>query len=287
MKNRTVKANNLNNDFTKPEIPEVSKSQKNIIVSPFGPMLGGLPEGYRMPDETIPMKGKTKRDWWEKVDGKTRDLAHFCLPLMMANGAGYYLRSSCHFTCEWDGKSDTNAKINIIDKAPHGVVDDHSTYGGFTIQSAVNIQTENEGDYIWIKQIPNMYRPWFYPMEALIESWWGAGGATAGLVCLLNRPGKFEMKIGDPIAQMILVSKSDLESNLVFNDTPMEESYVWQKRRNRPEYAEGGRTPGHPRHGKSAPDLDYFKGKWSSGVKVPVHLTNWKDNKVIRDGKEQ
>ena len=266
MKNRRVQ-NQQNN-------PEKESPPKNMTMRPFGPRLRGCPKGYEFPEEAIPTKGKPKRDWWEHADRKTKGLAHFCLPLMTANGAGYYLRSPVHFKCSWNGDVNADAKLQIIDRLPHGVVDTHSTHGGFTVQSGITFETENPGDFLWVKQLPNLYRPWFYPMEGLLEGWWRLGGATIGLVCLLNRPGTYEMKIGDPIAQVVMISKKDLDANLVFDNNPDPESYNWQAKRTRPEYGKGG------------PDLDYLRGLWSNGMKEPVHYSNMKKNKVIRNDRK-
>lgn len=257
MKNRT--SNRIKGD----------SDEKAIIIRPFGPTMDN--KGVEFDKAQIPIKAISRRDWFE-TDGRTTNLAKFCLPLTMANSAGYYLVSPVHFKVTWDGYDQSPAHIEIIEILDHAVIDDHSTFGGFTVQSSITIETLNDGDFVWIKQLPNQYRPWFYAMEALLESWWGQGGATVGLVCMLNRPGTFEMKIGDPIAQMICIRKEELEANLIFDNEYLQESYHFQSKRE--EYQRGD-------PGRQGPDLDYARGEHFNGVKVPVHIKNWNMNKIF------
>ena len=265
MKNRTKQR--IKNKET-----EGTGSDKAITIRPFGPSMDH--RNVKFDTEHIPIKGIPRRDWYE-WDRRAANLAKFCLPLTMANSAGYYLTSPVHFRITWDGHNHNGTHIEVLDRLDHGLVDDHSTHGGFTVQSAVTIETVNDGDFVWVKQLPNQYRPWFYAMEALMEGWWAQGGATAGLVCLLNRAGTFEMKIGDPIAQIVCISKEDLEANLIFDNNPLDESYKFQRRRD--EYIRGDAN-------RRGPDLDYMYGRHWDGVKEPVHLRSWNDNKIfIRD----
>lgn len=219
-------------------------------------------------DKTLaPVKANKVRDWWDnqEVDDKTVNHAKFCLPLTMATGVGYYILAPATFTIEWSGSHKEDSVVTIHDDAcSHAVIDAHSTRGGFTVQSMFVPRTQNPGDFVYVKGVPNEYRRPFSVLEAMIEAWWSP--AHFGVVCLLNQPGKFTIKKGDPIAHMILVKSSGLNADLelTYAQAPHHEEFV-QKRNN-----------------SSGKELDYMRGLLPDGTEVCPHFKRWY-NKVKED----
>jgi len=206
-----------------------------------------------------PIPAIRKRDWFEDNSSTAGHAVH-CLPLSMANGLGYYILSPGTFIVSWDGDVTKRAKIQHIEKSSHYEVDDHATFGGFTVQSKFIPVTENPGDFIYIKGIPNERDEPYTCMEAAIESWWSV--SNFGLVFLLKAPGEFLIPMGKPIAQMFLYSGADGATK-----TELVEGYPaghahWLKRRNRKGYVK---------------DLDYMRGENSAGIKIQTHITKWRD----------
>jgi len=236
----------------------------------FGPeqiveMNQGLPEKsivlYLPPDydkKLLPVKARALRDWFE-TDDKTRMHARFCLPLTMASGIGYYILSPATFTVEWDGDHTHDAQVEILDASSHAQIDNHSSYGSFTVQARFIARTKNIGDFVYIKGVSNQYRKPFNVLEAMIESWWTP--SEFGIVCLVNQPGKFTIKKGEPLAQMFVINMEQAQYGLATADGYPPFWDEWTERR-KPEIYNGR-------------NMDYLRGVLPDQTPVCPHLKNW------------
>jgi Family of unknown function (DUF6065) len=193
--------------------------------------------------------------WWEQDPG-TAGHARHCQPLAMANTLGWYILSPGEFTVRWDG-GDTAAVVESQD-CDGLVVDSHSARGSFTLQPGFIPVTGTPGDFVLIKGCPNLRRPWFAVMEALIETWWQA--AEFGLVCLLTHGGEFHVARGQPVAQMMIYRAEGGFASLSETDELPAFTEQWRTRRGRPEYRK---------------DFDYVRGRYPDGTVEPTHLYNW------------
>lgn len=196
-----------------------------------------------------PVKAEKLRDWWEQ-DRKTANHAKFCLPLTMAAGLGYFILSPVGFEGYWSGKEDEDVKVSVFEG--EGIVDTHSTCGGFTIQPGFIATTGVEGDFLYVRGISNNYRKPYYFLDALIETWWSVG--NFGLVALCNQAGSFKIELGEPIAQMFVVN--NISADLIVKEGMPNGWDTWDKRRSRPEYER---------------DLDYLQGRTAEGADVGLH----------------
>lgn len=227
-----------------------NKSKKNKNLLKESKLYLYLKKDYEK--SLLPKKSEVYLDWWEK-DPKTKGMAKFCMPLLMANGLGYNILSPATIEIEWDGNENHSAKINIIDKCTHALVTNHSACGSFTIQTGFVPKTE-EGYYTYVKGIPNIRRP-FSVMEALIESWWNP--AHFGIVCLCNYAGKFIIRQGEPLAQMVLLHQDAIKVKLEVKENEFE---IFQRK----EFLE--------KRLKSVFNRDYFKGLYPDGKEVEHHI---------------
>lgn len=204
-----------------------------------------------------PIQADREKAWWDD-NSKTRDHAKHCLPLIMANSLGYFILSPGTFIVRWNGNIQEHAVIEKIDGCSHYMVDDHAAFGSFTVQAGFIPRTIDPGDYVYVKGIANERSLPYTCMEAAIEAWWNPG--VFGLVYLLNQPGEFLIRKGQPIAQMFLLSGRHAASTIVHDG--VHPGYAeWIKKRSRPGYRK---------------DLDYMVGKLPDGSKVEEHVTNWK-----------
>lgn len=209
--------------------------------------------------ELSPIPAIRARSWFED-NRKTQNHARHCLPLAMANSLGYYILSPGTFIVRWNGDVHQPAKIEAIDKSSHYEVDAHAAFGSFTVQAKFIPVTEEVGDFIYIKGIPNERCVPYTCMEACIEAWWSV--ANFGLVFLLNSPGEFIINKGQPIAQMFLYHGSAGSAEIELENGYPQKHKEWHDKRTRPEYVK---------------DLDYFKGQTHDGVRIDSHIHNWKD----------
>lgn len=229
-----------------------------------------------LPDETItlylppdfdkkllPVKARGLRNWWE-ADEKTRMHARFCLPLTMASGLGYYILSPATFTIEWDGEPTHDTELTITDAASHASIDNHSSFGSFTVQARFIVRTKNIGDFIYIKGVANQTRQPFHVMEAMIESWWSP--SEFGIVCLVNQPGKFTIKKGEPLAQMFVINTKQAQYGLGVTDGYPPIWEAWTARRDPAIY--DGRN------------MDYLRGVLPDQTPVCPHMKSWTEAQV-------
>lgn len=206
-----------------------------------------------------PVKAQKLRDWWED-NRATQNHAKHCLPLSMANSLGYYILSPGSFLVKWDGDYHKRASVEVIEKSTHCEVDNHASFASFTVQAKLIPVTDDPGDFIYIKGIPNERGIPYCCMEAMIEAWWNV--AHFGLVFMLNQPGEFLIPMGKPIAQMFLYNGSSGASTVEFVDGYPRGHEHWKNKRDRRDYVK---------------DLDYMRGLTSAGDDVPSHITNWRD----------
>lgn len=207
----------------------------------------------------VPIPAIRHREWWEDNQA-TRNHAKHCLPLSMANSLGFYILSPGTFKVSWDGDVHKRAKIEHIEKSSHYEVDAHAAFGCFTVQLKIIPVTDNPGDFVYIKGIPNIRGAPYSCMEACIEAWWAT--ANAGLVFILNQPGEFTIYWGQPIAHMFLFKgEAGAAVGEVYDGYP-EGFEHWFAKRSRKDYVK---------------DLDYMHGLTSAGEKIHDHITNWKD----------
>jgi hypothetical protein len=209
-------------------------------------------------DRTLaPVPATKLRDWWDD-NPRTANHAKHCLPLQMANSLGWYILSPGTFIVSWDGDVHAPATIVHIEKSSHYEVDAHAAFGSFTVQPKFIPVTEREGDFVFIKGIPNERGCPYSCMEAVIEAWWSVG--RFGLVFLLNQPGEFMITKGSPLAQMFVLGGAAASTSLELAAGYPPGYEEWNARRSRLEYSK---------------DLDYFSGKQANGERVPTHITNW------------
>ncbi len=211
-------------------------------------------------DKTLlPVPATRHKDWWEHRKD-TQDHARHCLPLTMANSLGYYILSPGTFMVSWDGDREKKATVQPIERSSHYEVDNHAAFASFTVQAKFIPVTDDPGEFVYVKGIPNELGLPYVCMEACIEAWWNVG--NFGIVYLLNQPGQFIIYMGQPIAQIFLyrgiagAAEMEVTSGLPTGNAE------WLHKRNRPGYRK---------------DYDYMKGLKASGEKIPTHITNWKD----------
>ena len=211
-----------------------------------------------LPEELAPVPAEKRRTWWIG-DTRTNGHAWHCLPLTMANSLGYYVLSPGSFRVTWNGDWDEDV---VVESGPGVVVDNHSAAATFTVQPGFVPRTNRVGDFVLIKGIANVRGAWFTVMEGLIEAWWQPG--KFGLVCMMNRPGTFEVARGEPIAQLVVYRAEGGFATLRTSPRVPPETDEWELRRYRPGYRK---------------DLDYMKGRHPDGRVEHTHISSWRVRK--------
>lgn len=212
--------------------------------------------------EYVPRPAAKLKDWWAE-DPKMHDHAKYCLPLLMANSLGFVIPSPGTFEVSWDG-GPQDAKVVVREMAAHAQLETQSAPGGFTVQPGFIPVTQEPGNFIYIKGIPNTRSP-FTCMEALIEAWWNP--SRLGLVFLVNEASSFVVQAGMPLAQMFVYDARAGTAELEVSSGYPPEQAEWEKRRFRMGYRR---------------DLDYMRGKHPEGGSESTHVASWEHLRLLQ-----
>jgi hypothetical protein len=112
-----------------------------------------------------------QRDWMEAANG----FAYRCLPLTIANAAGWVIRSPVAFTAIWNGGPATS-DVSIFMEDPLGKhrnsIKSHFGSGIITIQIPWLFQTQKERLSLTVRGLPNYFKRNVHPCEGRVEIDW-------------------------------------------------------------------------------------------------------------------
>lgn len=118
------------------------------------------------------------RQWMDETPGKG---AYRCLPLTMANQAGWVIRSPFSFTAEWDGSPTPGESIQFHfddqDKEAPKWLQSHFGNGIITFRLPFLFRTP-PGIGLLVRGMPNYPIVNFSPLEGLVETDWTAASFT-------------------------------------------------------------------------------------------------------------
>lgn len=139
----------------------------------------------------------SKREW---MDATYKKVAYHCLPLVMANQAGWVVGCPANFTATWNGKIDNNAvKIDYApDSAQHSrTALSHFGSGIITFLLPWLFRTP-PGIGLLARGLTNYYKDNITPLDGLIETDWAPYSFTMNWkVTRRNVPVYFRK--GDPV----------------------------------------------------------------------------------------
>jgi hypothetical protein len=131
---------------------------------------------YKLTAYTVtgtPMKlvsGERSRAWMDE----TRDrYAYRCLPLLIANQAGWDLLCPARFTARWDGGDGKSSVTFRFDDGAEDTsfVTSHFGYGVITFSVGYLFQTQKSHN-LWVKGPPNLPKDGVTALEGIVETDW-------------------------------------------------------------------------------------------------------------------
>jgi Family of unknown function (DUF6065) len=148
-----------------------------------------------------------RRDW---LDNGARH-GRRCLPLTMANEAGWFVLNNRGFTAVWSGENDTEA-VSVDyddDLAPHYRA--HSQFGFGVVSFMVPYLFRTPKGYNLLVRGPaNMPKDGIWPLEGLVETDWAV--QTFTMNWKLTRPdAPVRFEPGDPICMLLPQRRGELE----------------------------------------------------------------------------
>jgi hypothetical protein len=221
-----------------------------------------------MPLVTAPVA----RDW---MDDTTDRFAYRCLPLAIANQAGWLILNPVTFSACWDGGP---FREGVTITFPSGEDDPRVTshFGVGTITFAVPYLFRTpEGVNLWVKGPSNWIKDGVQPLEGIVETDWLPATFTMNWkLTRTHNPVRFDR--GDPICMVVPVARGLAEglepclSRLEQTPTLAEQYLRW--RGDRDGFLEGLKRR-EPEAVARGWQRDYMKGLLPNGSRAPEHQT--------------
>lgn len=199
------------------------------------------------------------RAWMEETDQR---FANRCLPLLMANQAGWFLLSAHSVRVTWTGTNDmAGVRVEHLSGAPPSPVLSHFGHGIVTWNVPYLFRTP-PGYNLLIRGPANWPKDGIVPLEGLVESDWSAATFTINWrLTRAHHPVTFEE--GEPIGLLVPQRRDELESfhpELRRLDSAPETSELYQSwARSRAEFNAELVKPGSSA-AKQRWQKDYFQG---------------------------
>lgn len=227
---------------------------------------------YRLSGRTdMPIvPGPGRRMWMETT---TDRFAYRCLPLKVANEAGWVVESGHSVLATWDGgPGRPSLEITCLRGEPPCPAVSHFGHGILTWTLPYLFRT-SPGYNLLMRGPSNWPKDGASPLEGLIETDWTAAAATMNWK--LTRPGlTVRFDVGDPIAMLVPTRRGELESVMPrfteLSDDPdhAERHRSWARRRMQflgelPNRSGGQRSQLWEKH--------YMHGRDPSGPVAPEH----------------
>ena len=160
---------------------------------------------YQVSAETLPLRAaERRRDW---MDATPDRYAYRCLPLVIANQAGWELLSPCDFTARWDGGPHKEAVTLHFDGAPSALIHAHFGSGILTFAAGYLFRTSH-GYNLWCKGPANEPKDGIAPLDGIIETDWAPYPFTMNWK--FTRPGDVRFRSGEPIATLLPQRRGEL-----------------------------------------------------------------------------
>lgn len=146
-----------------------------------------------------------KRQWMDDFPGR---VPYRCLPIIMANQAGWLVRSPVAFSVTWNGKHDpAGIKIAFLDKMPvereqrfHGHI--KSSFGGGILTFAFPwIFRTPQGIGLWVRGPSSEFVPNARAIEGLVETDWAHSPFTMNWK-IERRNDPVYFRAGDPLCML-------------------------------------------------------------------------------------
>lgn len=146
-----------------------------------------------------------RRDWMDRTD---RSFAYRCLPLRMANQAGYFLLNPTRVVVMWDG---TNTRDGLKIEAGPGQTLAVSHFGqGILTWKVPFIFRTPTGWGLWVRGPSNLCKDGACALDGIVESDWAV--ATFTMNWKVTRPGKpVTFEAGEPYCMVLPFDCSCLE----------------------------------------------------------------------------
>ena len=218
------------------------------------------------------------RDW---MNATVERWANRCLPLLIANEAGWTLLNPYGFEVRWDGNEDTTGITLEFDGGmPPPVNLVHSNFGyGVVTWSVPYLFRTPEGWNLQVRGPANWPKDGICALEGIVETDWNV--ATFTMNWKLTRPDHpVRFEAGEPFCMVVPQQRGMLESfapslrDIRGDEETFAASQQWGERRHQLQVRKFlGRFSTDFSDDKYAWERDYFKGLLPDGSHAEAHQT--------------
>ncbi len=250
--------------------------------TPFEPVVSGtkvLDDGsggklvaYRVADaDAMPLvRATSNRDWMKRT---TDRFAQRCLPILVANAAGWFITNAQTIHATWSGEDDPRGvTIEYEPGAGPYAVTSHFGHGVLTWSIPYLFRTPL-GVNLLARGPSNSPKDGVVALEGIVETDWAVAPFTMNWK--ITRPGaRITFEAGEPICMLVPLRRGELERYWpvvadIDSDPQLAHEYrTWLRSRAR--FLADLGTPGSEAN-RMGWQRDYFLGESPAGLRAPEH----------------
>ena len=222
-----------------------------------------------------------EREWMNNANQR---FPYRCLPLVIANQAGWVVTCPINFRVYWYGGDSPHDVEVRFDGPPDPRISGHFGLGTLTFSLPFIFRTP-PGVNLWVKGPTNWIKDGIQPLEGVVETDWSS--ATFTMNWKITRPSTWvEFKQGEPCCMLVPVPRGFAESlrpiqtPLSNNPELMENYRRWEAGRSQ---FLSGLSSNDPETVKQGWQKEYFQGRKPEGGKFESHQTNLKLREFERE----
>jgi len=227
--------------------------------------------GYSADLSLVPASGD--RDWMEATK---HGWANRCLPLRVANQAGWLILNDCEFEVAWTGKATLDSiKFEFRDGKKSIFVSSMFGYGIITWEIPYLFRTP-PGYNLLARGPANLPKDGAYPLEGLVETDWSVASFTMNW--MLTRPRRtVKFAKDEPICMLVPQKRSELEIfeaeiRNIESDPDLQQRFRhWMESRNK--FVADQKQKGSPEKGATPWQGHYMRGTTPTGEAAREHQT--------------
>lgn len=161
------------------------------------------------PQANMPLEpAPTDREW---MDHSGQRFAYRCLPLVIANQAGWIIRCPVSFSVRWNGGGKlSDLKVRLPTGWSPNHILSHFGEGVLTFSLPYLFQTPR-GVNLWVKGPSNWIKDGIQPLEGIVETDWNEATFTMNWK-MTRRHHTVRFEQGEPICMIVPVSRGLAES---------------------------------------------------------------------------
>lgn len=212
-----------------------------------------------------------RREWMERTPER---FANRCLPLLMANQAGWFVELTEPVEVEWNGRDGLGDVEVTGSELVRENVASHFGCGIVTFKLPYLFEVE-EGYNLLARGPANVFKDGIAPLEGLVEADWSVAPFTMNWK--LTRPRqRVRFEAEEPICQLVPQRRrelSEFDPVLVDLDADARVSRQYREWRESRDTFIGDLAAGREEVVRAGWQRDYFLGRAPGGAQAPEHET--------------